>query len=391
MAYCSKCGAKVGEKATFCSGCGNALIASTPAGPSRPSPSAQNTSGGIAQSASNSILQKLGLEMIQGFSMADFFSEVFRRHDPREIERRLAVGSPETTPPLNAEMGILPNPWIFFRVLCGTLLVYFTFVVMWNTYHNLNVVPGLIVIGSFAVPFSILILFFELNTPKNISIVMIIKLLMIGGGFSLLVTLILYSNAAFLISTFGASAAGFVEEIGKLAALLFVLRKVKDNRYKYRLNALLLGAAVGTGFAAFESAGYAFRIGLQMGPGAMLDNILLRGILAPFCHVAWTAIAASAFWIARPYHNTTFETVMSPRFLKLFAVPVALHFIWNYGGALPFHMNGLARVAVLGFVSWVVLLSLVQSGLREMAELTAPEDTAGVVAENPDASQNSAG
>ena len=207
---------------------------------------------------------------------------------------------------------------------------------------------------------------------------------MIGGAFSLLATLIIYSNAAFLVSTFGASAAGIIEEIGKLAALLFVVRKVKDNRYQYRLNALLLGAAVGTGFAAFESAGYAFRVGLQIGPNAMLDNILLRGILAPFMHIAWTSIAASAYWIARPYHNTTMETLLSPRFLKLFAVPVALHFLWNYN--LPFQMNLFIKCGILGFVAWVVILSLVQSGLREMAELTAPKESDGVITETRGAS-----
>jgi RsiW-degrading membrane proteinase PrsW (M82 family) len=318
--------------------------------------------------------------MIQGFSLSRFFSEVFRKHEPDEVERLISVGTPETTPAPDASMGVMPNPWIFFRVLCGTIVAYLIFVFAWKAYpQNLNLVPGLIILGAFAVPFSILILFFELNTPKNISIVKIIKLLMIGGALSLLVTLILFSKWDFLVTTFGASSAGIIEEVAKLAVLIFFMSKMNLIRYQYRLNALLLGATVGAGFAAFESAGYAFRIGLQYGPSAMLDVILLRGILAPFMHIAWTAIAASAFWIARSKHNTTFETLTSAQFLKLFSVPVILHFIWNYN--LPFEMSLYVKAAILGFVAWVVILSLVQSGLREMSELTVSKEADKAVAE----------
>lgn len=389
MAYCAQCGAKLAGKAAFCSECGAAVTElasaqsasaeSRPADPSRPSSSSKSESKGIARSVSDGILKKLGLEIVEGFSLADFFSEVFRKHDPDEVERRLAVGTPETTPPLAASMAVLPNPWIFFRVLCGTVFVYFLFYYTAITYNNILLVPGLMIVGAFAVPFSILILFFELNTPKNISVVILIKLLMIGGAFALLASLFLFSKTEFLQTAFGASAAGFVEETGKLAALLFVLRNVKDDRYKYRLNALLLGAAVGAGFCAFESAGYAFARGLVPGGySAMFQVISLRAFGALFgSHMVYTAIAASAFWIARPYHNTISETVLSPRFLKLFAVNVALHFAWNWPGELPFGMNGYTRYAVLGFIGWLVVLSLVQSGLREVAALTAAKNTEG--------------
>ena len=73
---------------------------------------------------------------------------------------------------------------------------------------------------------------------------------------------------------------------------------------------LLIGAAVGAGFGALESAGYAFEAflrpvaseggqgGLTKGYNALVDNIVLRGFLAPFMHVIWTANAAAALWIA---------------------------------------------------------------------------------------------
>jgi RsiW-degrading membrane proteinase PrsW (M82 family) len=314
------------------------------------------------RSASDTITAKLGLDTIEGFSLRSFFSQVFSKHDPEAIESMFTVGSRETTPTLNSKMGELPNPWIFFRVLVGAVAVYLLFLMSWNQFGNVNVIPGLIMAGSFAVPFSVLILFFEINTPRNVSLVRLMELVVAGGALSLLISLVLYDKLDFL-GVFGASAAGIIEEIGKLAAVLFAMRLLPMSRYPYRINALLFGAAVGTGFAAFESAGYALRIGLN-DSSAMLDNITLRGAMSPFGHIVWTAIATSAYWRARQENKDFASTVQSRRFLVLFAAPVALHFIWD----MPFDGSFMVKFWMLGFVAWVIIFSLIQSALKEISE-----------------------
>ena len=40
-------------------------------------------------------------------------------------------------------------------------------------------------IGSFVVPFSVVVLFFELNTPRNVSVYQVGKMLLLGGALSL--------------------------------------------------------------------------------------------------------------------------------------------------------------------------------------------------------------
>ncbi len=346
---------------------GPAAAAAAPSAPA--SAPASAGVGATIQSASDRITAQLGLDRIEGFSLRHFFSEVFRSHAPDEVERQLSVGAPDTTPDLHVAMGVMPTPWIFFRALTGAAVAYLIFLLAWRLFHNNNLVPGLIFLGSFAVPFSVLILFFELNTPRNVSIIRLFEMVIVGGALSLLLTLFLFQLTPFL-GGLGASAAAFVEEPGKLAALLFAVRKLQ-GKYRHRLNGLLLGAAIGAGFAAFESAGYALRAGLQGGDTAMLDTIQLRGLLSPFGHIAWTAVAASAFWIARPGFTNMAETLQSPRFLKLFAAPVALHFVWN----LPFAGPFLLKFWILGFLVWVIIISLVQSGLKEMRELAGSAAT----------------
>ena len=330
------------------------------------------------QAASDLITSKLGLEKIEGFSLSNFFSEVFRKRPASEIENFLTVGSEITTPNLHPSMGTMPNPWLFFRVLVGALAAFFVFLASWNEFENINVVPGLISVGSFAVPFSILILFYELNTPRNVSIVRIIQLLVLGGALSIFLSLIIFEITP-LLGVFGASAAGIVEEIGKLATVLFAMRFIPMNRYKFRLNALLFGAAVGAGFAAFESAGYALRIGLN-DSDEMISNITLRGVMSPFGHIVWTAIATSAYWIARKDSADLGSTLSSAKFLTLFSVPVALHFVWN----LPFEGPLLLKYWILGLVAWIVIFSLVQTGLREIHGFAQIESDEGSIAPTPE-------
>ncbi|MDO9364859.1 MAG: PrsW family glutamic-type intramembrane protease [Methylotenera sp.] len=261
-------------------------------------------------------------------------------------------------------MSIMPKPWIFFRAMVGSLATFIIFLISWHLFNNVKVVPALIVVGSFAVPFAVLILFFELNTPRNISIFKIVQLVIVGGAISIIFSLMLFQVTP-LVGVFGASAAGIIEEYGKLVALITFLGTLGVRKYKYRLNALLLGAAVGTGFAAFESAGYALEAGMFQSADEMISVIQLRGLLSPFAHIAWTAIAASAFWLARPKFSDSIDTIFSFEFLKLFALPVGLHFVWNF----PFDGLFMMKYWILGFIAWVVIISLVQSGLKEVGHI----------------------
>jgi protease PrsW len=175
---------------------------------------------------------------------------------------------------------------------------------------------------------------------------------------SLIVALFGFSFSS--LDWLGASSAGIVEEIGKLLTVALIMRKSKE---KYILNGLLYGAAVGAGFAFFESAGYAFEQLLNARSlGAATDNIQMRALLAPFGHVAWTAISAGALWRAKGEGPVTVATFTAPNFLKAFLIPVVLHMFWNSPVELPL----LGKYVVIGVVAWFVVFGLVQQGLRQV-------------------------
>ncbi len=363
--YCSACGAPVpAGDAAFCGRCGTRL-----AGASGVAPQGSAGLGGSAmQAIANRITDTVGLERLEGFSIRALFSETLRHRQPDEMERYLGVGTPDTTPPLIVEMAQWPRPWLFLRTLVFALVVYGVLLLTWKEFGNINVVPALIIVGSFAVPMATLILFFELNTPRNVSVLRVLQLVVLGGVVSILISLFLF-RLTNLSSWLGPPAAAIVEEVGKLAALLVLARFAQQNRYSFALNGLLFGAAVGAGFAAFESAGYALRIGLKSADD-MLTNITIRGLLSPFAHIAWTAIAACAVWRVRTGGESLIHALTHRRFLVLFAVPVALHFVWNTSFQLPLML----KYVLLGFLAYVVIFSLVQSGLKEVKRVASPDN-----------------
>ena len=315
-------------------------------------------------------------ENLEGFSLKTMFSEAFKRHGAEAVEDYILVGTSKTTPPIELVETGWPKPWLFFRLLVALVVSYVALTVLYMRTGNTNCVPGMMFLGAFAVPLATLVLFFELNTPRNVSLHMVGKLFLLGAIASLGVALLGYSLPIFNISDM---EAGVVEEVAKLLTVVVVMRSV---RYKYILNGILFGATVGAGFAAFESAGYALNEGFlagmltgithgqtlgvatRGGVVEMLRVLRLRGILAPLGHVAWTALAAGAFWRVKQGKPTNVTMLFDTRFLKAFMIPVVLHAIWDAPLQMPFLGNQIST----GIITWYVVFGIVQQGLRQVKE-----------------------
>ncbi|MGH7594016.1 MAG: PrsW family glutamic-type intramembrane protease [Gemmatimonadales bacterium] len=301
-----------------------------------------------------------GIEQPREWSAREMFADVGKKHSDEDIEAYFTVGTAATTPPL-AEIDIhWPKPWMFVRVFGLALGLYVVFVLAWDRFANENLLPGLIMIGSVAVPLSLLIFFFEVNVPRNISLYQVIKLLLIGGLLSIVVSLFFFQWTG-LDNWLGAASAGIIEESGKGVALLLVVRR---PRYRWTLNGLLLGATVGTGFAVFESAGYALRAGLDTNSAqAIFDSIMQRGFLSVLGgHVLWTGLVGAALWRVRGNEPFRKEMLADPRFVRVFVFCVAMHMVWNSPLVLPLY----GKYIALGGVAWLLVLGLIQDGLKQV-------------------------
>jgi protease PrsW len=355
--FCIQCGKENLETAHYCAKCG-ASMAESLQNPTVP-PKAKK-SAGVLESIGNQIANLASTEKLEGFSLREFFSEVLKKRESSEIDEYFVVGTPRTTPSIEDVSANWPKPWFFFRVLTFLGLIYLGFYLAFQQFANPKLIPGLIMMGSLAAPLATVILFFELNVPRNISFNRVLILVASGGIVSLFVASIGFSVSD--LDWLGASQAGIIEEIGKLLAVIIVARSFKG---KYILNGLLYGAAVGAGFAFFESAGYAFEFLEKSGRmDVMFSVIQIRAFLTPFGHVAWTAIAAGALWRVKGEQPFQLQMLMNAGFLKTMVIPILLHMAWDAPFSSPFNIHLIA----LGIVGWFVVFGLVQQGLRQIRE-----------------------
>jgi RsiW-degrading membrane proteinase PrsW (M82 family) len=323
-----------------------------------PNPPPSNQASDIFESMRRQLQTLAGTEDLEGFSLKEMFSQVFRHHTDEELDDYFIVGTYRTTPPLElVEVG-WPKPWFFARVLLFVGVVYLGFSFATTEFNNMNLIPGLIMMGSLAVPLATVFLFFELNTPRNVPLPRVLTFFCAGGIASLIVSLIGYDITS--LGWLGDMQAGIIEEIGKVLAVALLVRSV---RYKYILNGMLFGAAVGAGFAAFETAGYAFRDLLaSRSVEDMTTLIRLRAFLTPFGHVAWTAIAAGALWRVKGDRPFEPRMLFDKHFLKTISIPIVLHMIWDSPLPSPFFS---VQIGV-GIVGWYVVFGLVQEGLHQV-------------------------
>lgn len=306
----------------------------------------------------------VGTDQVESKHVEGLFSEVLKRHSDEELERVFAAGLSTTTPSLESIDIQTPTPWVFSRLLVFFGIAFAALAVAWYEIEGSDrVIPGLILIGSFASPLAAAVFLYECNTTRNISLFVFARLFVWGGVLSILLALALFPMVSTMTEIVGPSIAGLVEEPAKLAAVVLLANAA---RYRWTLNGMCLGAAVGAGFAAFESAGYALEAGLDGGSDNLMHSLAIRGLLAPFGHVVWTAICAGALWRVRRGAPFDWDMLKDRRCLSPIVASMLLHAVWN--SPLPAKLPLYSGYFALGAVAWIIAIGMMLGAIREIRD-----------------------
>lgn len=319
----------------------------------------KNEARSLFDNATKSIGRLAGNDESLNLNLKDMLSEVFKPHTKNEADEIFIAGTAKTTPAIcdiSEEWG---KPWLFSRVFIAFTVTFIGLWVMAAIFNNTNAIPGLIFIGALTVPLSGLFFFYESNAFKNISIFEVIIMFFIGGVFSLLSTMVLYRFVVFSdqferfgsLTFFDAFLVGLVEETGKALIIVYFVNKLKTNKI---LNGLLIGAAIGAGFAVFESAGYILNFALGENV-PLLDIVFTR---------AWTAIGGAAIVIAKEQHGFKFKDIFDKRFLIFFLSAVVLHGIWDT--SLTVLGSDTLKIFILIVIVWILVFILMGAGLKQV-------------------------
>src|SRR5947209_1804811 len=234
----------------------------------------------------------------------------------------------ESTPPVPRR----GRGWLR-ALLIGLGLFIATTIVLFLT-GNPNLYPTVILIGNFLVPIVFVAFLYDHQHISSLSLDTVATSFCIGGVLGVLGASILESflvptpsNPTHGLSLAGALAVGLIEEGCKIAVVAFLARGM---RHTSQMNGLLLGGAVGMGFAALESTGYAFTV-LLLSHGLVVASIfetVIRGVFAPFGHGVWTGILGAVLFRQSATTPPYRFRITGPVILTYLFVSV-LHALWD--------------------------------------------------------------
>lgn len=329
----------------------------------------------------------------QSIGWTDIFSDVWKKHRSDQRAALLTKGIGSCIPAPNRMLTEWQKPWLFARVLLAGLVLSALIGVSCVIFPGYGMLVMLCLLPAFVVPLSVMLFYWEMNIPGNISIYEALLLTLLGGCLSLTVTGIV--RMAFPgISEIAFLAGPLPEELAKcLIVTLFLCRK----KYNYGLQGILIGGAVGVGFSAMESAGYAlqiFDLGIQNAVGtnviirSMVDILVQRGILAIGGHVVWAALYGGALALIKGKGKMSLKCFANSLFWMTFSAAFLLHTAWNFSatylaGKLPdslveslvkFESGTVThwiKYILLIILAWLLLFYIMKKSIRQMVSVDA--------------------
>ncbi|MEZ0065838.1 RsiW-degrading membrane proteinase PrsW (M82 family) [Streptacidiphilus sp. MAP12-20] len=256
--------------------------------------------------------------------------------------------------------------WFF-----GGLALWVAAVLVTYWTNNSNLVPTIVLLGSFLVPGSFVVWAYE-RYGQDLGTDRIVACFAVGGiigvlGASLLEYFLLDSSIWIYVGV------GLIEEAVKAWALILLTRRIPGSGVRH---GLVLGATVGFGFAAFESAGYAFNAVLAVHGLSLRDLVsteILRGVLAPVGHGLWTAILGAVLFRERRGNRFVFNL---PVILTYLGVS-ALHALWDSSHGIAAWIVG--RITESNWQKTIFNFGYLPKPTHSQVELFAVFSTLGLV------------
>jgi protease PrsW len=221
--------------------------------------------------------------------------------------------------------------------------VYFT--------GNVIVLPTVVLLGSFLVPVTGVVWYLDHDPSPAFSPRRILAAFILAAVIGVVAASVLEFWVVLGPGPIGNLKVGLIEELVKGVAIVFLAWGIQSFT---RRDGIVLGAAVGFGFAALESSGYALASlfvvqgsHLSLSFMSVVVTELVRGLLAPFSHGLWSAILGGAIFHAA--RNGRLRLTWGP--LVAYLGVSVLHGAFDTFGSIP----GYIVISVIGLLPLVYL------------------------------------
>ena len=237
--------------------------------------------------------------------------------------------------------------WAWLLVLIGGVAAYLIVLRTLVATQNPLYVPSLLLLGSAVVPASVLVYAASGPGRPPVGAGLIAAVAGTGGVIGTVAAGTLEYDTLQRLGAVPMIMVGLIEESAKLVVPVIILifaRRLRDPAV-----GVIIGIASGMGFATLETMGYGFSALLQSRSIADLDQtLLLRALLSPAGHVAWTGVTTAALWRIPSARRRGRAVGL---FAAAFAASVGLHALWDGSDLWPVRAAvGIISVAGLLYV-----------------------------------------
>ena len=223
----------------------------------------------------------------------------------------------------------------WFLVLAVGLAIFVALDATFIITGNVRLLPTVVLLGASLVPVTFVVYVYQRVQVKDVPLAAVAVVAFLGGALGLLVAGLLEYATLRELGILRLLGVGLIEESAKL---IFPLAVYFRGRYRSEADGLLFGVASGMCFSAMESMGYGLTAFLQNNGsiGTLEETLLLRGLLSPVGHAAWTGLVCAVIWRERQRAGRmTLNFAVAAAFLAA----VFLHASWDALGSLTSRLS----------------------------------------------------
>ena len=327
----------------------------------------------------------------------EILSDCRKKHSKRDFDYQLSAGSEFNSATEQDMLQKWQKPWVFYKLaiigLIGMVLIFGFDALSKSLLGEGGFYPAsatmAIIVPPMIVPLIITIFLWELNIPRNVALYEVFLAFMCGGVISLFSNLVIRMIGSDSLQQ-DPAYAGVFEEPAKLIAAVVLLAILFKKKKMYGLSGLLIGAAAGAGFGAFESVWYNLNYTLLSGNIEIAKFFLQSRFIGGFgMHTVWCAGYSAALALHTRNSKISAESFFNSDFLIMFVAAVFMHFInnwsefWKLIGAVSDDGSSSEVIFIFGqiglrIVEWIILLYIIRKCLYQVISIGRYQSGEGI-------------
>ena len=262
----------------------------------------------------------------KNFKWSKIFSGFNAAKTKEEKERQIMSGLPGNVPYESDMIKEWQPPFLFYKffIYCIVMMILIlasSYLYGFGDMLLVSVIP-------YMIPLIMLIFMWELNIPRNISILDVFYIAAFSGIICFMVIFFISDITGMDYNDVSSFTMPLLSEISQLLLICIFLRKKSRG---YGLNGVLIGAAVGAGYSILKTASDLFYVAEYIG---MLDGVmgivLVRIIMVLGGNIVWMAAVGGALALAKGKEPLKGRHLGNSLFIICLTGTYLIAVLWDY-------------------------------------------------------------